>query len=237
MNSDESQMWEWVLVGMRGERELIKRKIFHHDGQGRLGRGGGLRGGAGGGERRMSDGRHSRYGSDNSRGLNYLTGANSTRIQHNRGRANTISNPTNSSAPPTTSATTTAMTTNSKDRRGGGGAPLAQNLRRTALIDSSPAVLLPVEDDGEVSMEEEMIYQNLEIEKDKRSELPSSDEEGGEEEEKEVGEEEEEVITNMSDNMEGNMNNGRKTRTKKRGRSDQSKSPPQSQLKKSAQEI
>ena len=42
MNSDESQMWEWVLVGMRGERELIKRKkIFHHDGQGRHGRVGG----------------------------------------------------------------------------------------------------------------------------------------------------------------------------------------------------
>jgi len=225
-------------VGMRGERELIKRKkIFHHDGQGRHVRvrgGWGWRGEAGGGEMRMNDVRNSRYGTDNSRGLNYLTGANSTRIQHNKGRTSTISNTTNLTVQPTTSATTTERTTNPIDRRRPGEIPQVQNPRRTSLTDSSPAVLLPMEDDGEVSMEEEMIAPNLEIEKDKRSELPPSDEEGGEGEDKE----EDEVNSNLSDNTEGNMNNGKRTRskTRKRGRSDQSMSPPQSQLKKSAQE-
>ena len=126
----------------------------------------------GGGERRMSDVRNSRYGTDNSRGLNYLTSTNSTIIQHNRGRPNTISNTTNS-------ATTTETIINLIDRRRPGGFPQVQNLRRSAPTDSSPAVLLPMKDD-EVLMEEEMIEPNLEIEKDKRSELPSSDEEGGE---------------------------------------------------------
>ena len=135
----------------------------------------------GGGERRMSDVRNSRYGTDNSRGLNYLTGANSTIIQHNRGRTNTISNTTNP-------ATTTEKRTNPIDRRRPGEIPQVQNLIRSAPTDSFPAVLLPMEDDGEVSMEEEMIEPNLEIEKDKGSELPSSDEE--------------EVTSNLSDNTE-----------------------------------
>ena len=41
MDKEESENWEWVLVGMRGQRKLIKKKINQFGGNPGASRGGG----------------------------------------------------------------------------------------------------------------------------------------------------------------------------------------------------
>ena len=221
MDKDEAENWEWVLVGMRGQRKLIKKKIIHPGGNLGAHRGG-------------------------DKAPNLLTGANATavyqtaRIVENlssqqtaargmgRGRGGRVSRGG--------SGATRSASRNPE--------PEPSYQEPILLTPPSPNVMRPettLEDLEDV--QEEMIMEPEPSLK-PRDVLPSTDEEGEEEENMNTGElEGEEGIGGGETMLEtgmlegGEMMMGEKekikpNRDKKRPRADQSTSPPQTNLKK-----
>jgi len=191
MDPEEALNWEWVTVGIRGERELIKRKIFGRGGQGEVRRG----------DQRGQKSNRTPVGPET------LTGANSQVIQPRRAsqRGLVRHEPRIDS---------TALTQDQRE------STILQHqpptiVRGLGLTDSGSVILEESSEDDPLMEDELPTNKILEPEKQKHTELPSSDEE-----------EEDLDINNQTESI------GRETREhKKRPRPDKSISPTSLQHK------